>query len=61
MHIHTEKRERRHILSPSARFWHMARIVVDSSLASYLALSSWTQQLFRFSLQALGDERSAHL
>ena len=46
MHIHTEKRERRHILSSSARFWHMARIVVDSSLASYLALSSWTQ-LFR--------------
>ena len=38
MHIQTEQRERRHIFSSSAHFWHMARIVVDSILSSTFQL-----------------------
>ena len=49
----------------SLRSWPRARklwtAAWDFSRSAYLALSSWTQQLFRCNLQALGDERSAHL
>ena len=50
----------------SLRSWPRARRLWTaawdfSRFSAYLALSSWTQQLFRCSLQALGDERSAHL